>query len=208
MPTNRLEALADGIFAIVMTLLVLDIKVPHLADPSIYHLWDLLKEIGPNLIAYMAGFIILAIYWTAHHFLFSKLKEISFYFIWLNVLFLLAISFIPFATAFLAAYPLGQLAQFVYAIDLINAGVMLYILLHYAVRRRDLVRPEGVSNEFWVNATGKILLPPFFYLLAIIVGFWSTQLSLAILLIGPLVYFIPIDTRLWGILSAREKRLR
>jgi len=207
MNPRRIEALADGIFAIVMTLLVLDIKVPqNIPTTSLLGSWPVIHALLPNYIGYVASFIILGVYWGAHHILFTKVKESTFNFMWLNLFFLLSVTFIPFSTSFLAAYPLNGLAQALYAADLIFAGAMMYGLLHYAVRRRNLVQ-DSVSQEFWVNATGKILLPPIVYFIALLASFWSAKACLALLVVGPLIYFVPIDSGLWHWLSGREHRL-
>lgn len=195
MKPTRIEALADGIFAIVMTLLVLELHVPT-------HQADLIPELIallPKLLSLIISFVILSVYWSSHHILFSYIKKSTFNFMWLNIIFLLFISLIPFSAALLGAYPFNPLAQVIYGIHLICCGLLVYSGWSYA-RRHDLVEQERISDELVRNARHKILLPPFLYSLGILTALFDVHLSLLFFILGPLIYFVPVDSSLWQFL--------
>lgn len=196
MKHERIGALADGIFAIAMTLLILDIHVPQVGQLH----WGDLSDLVPKLITLVVSFVLLAIYWSSHHLLFDRLERGSFRFMWRNIWFLLTVILVPFVTALLGEYPYSQVSQVTYALVLILCGLQLYGGIVYAYRVEPLFKEEP-SLEFRRNVAGKTLLPPAMYLLAVVLSFWNTHVSLAFLIAGPLVYFIPIDAKLWALLT-------
>ncbi len=196
MNSARIEALSDGIFAIVMTLLVLELRV----DPHTFLFWDDLVALWPKLLAFLVSFIVLAIYWTSHHIQFTFIKRSNFNYTWWNIVFLLFVSLVPFSAALLGEYPLEQPAQVVYAANLIFCAGVLYSSWHYA-RRKDLAENERISEELIRNARHKMLLPVVFYILAILASFGNAGLSLFFLALGPVIYFIPVGSRLWDIVT-------
>jgi uncharacterized membrane protein len=132
---NRIEALADGVFAIAMTLLVLDVKVPSV-DPSVgteefaLALWQL----GPRFLSFGVSFLIAGVLWVGHHALMHYIRRSNRAFLWWNLLFLFLISAIPLSASLLGQYPRQPLAISVYCLNLILAGVILYAQLRYAAR--------------------------------------------------------------------------
>lgn len=205
MRPTRIEALADGIFAIVMTLLVLELKVPEVAR-GVFHNDDLLYalfDLWPNLLAYCLSFFILSMYWLSHHVLFTYVDKADFSFIWRNILFLLIIGLIPFSTALLGHDPFTQLPQLVYAVNLIIPGLLIYGMWRYIMSHEHMVSSDRTfSDELLRNVRGKILIPPMLYMIGVVVSFFSTRWSLAFFAIGPLIYFIDIDHPLWQIVAA------
>lgn len=195
MKPSRIEALSDGIFAIVMTLLVLELHVPHVAGA----LSTALLDLWPKVLVFVISFVILAIYWTGHHIQFTFVKAANFNYTWLNILFLLAICLVPFSSALLGEYPLKQTSQLVYGINLIFCGLLLYIAWRYA-QKAGLVEPQRMTKELRRNSRHKMLLPPLLYVLAILVSFVDTRASLFFFAFGPVTYFIPVDSRLWNFL--------
>jgi uncharacterized membrane protein len=114
----RLEFLTDGIFAIVMTLLVLEITVPQISShaPDVVQA-DLLKkllDLWPKIFSYVISFMILAIYWRAHHRQFHYIKQADGVLVWTNIMFLMAVSFLPFSTALLGEYIDQQISVLIY----------------------------------------------------------------------------------------------
>src|SRR5438045_8938069 len=94
---NRIEALIDGIFAVALTLLVLDIKLPeNVAYPTNEALWSRLVELQRHFAIYAISFIVIGIYWVAHHVQFHYVRYTDRRLIWINLLFLLLLSFLPF----------------------------------------------------------------------------------------------------------------
>lgn len=204
MKPARIEALSDGIFAIVMTLLVLELHVPtvevYQAGTVSSELLQALGLLWPKFLSFVVSFILIGIYWTGHHIQFGFVKKANFNFIWLNMLFLLLISVIPFSTALLGEYPFAQISIIIYGLNLISAGLLLYGNWRYA-RTRDLIDASAISSELRRNARQKILLPPFMYFMAILASFVNTKVSLVLFILGPIVYFIPVTTRLWDTIT-------
>lgn len=198
MKPSRIEALSDGIFAIVMTLLVLELKVP-VAETS-YDLIEGLATLWPKFVSFIISFLILGIYWGGHHIQFGFVKRANFNFMWLNIIFLLSISLIPFSTALLGEHPYEQIALITYGINLIICALLLYANWKYA-QRHNLVDTAEISAELRRNARHKILLPPTLYFIAIVLSFVNTRLSLLLFIAGPLIYFIPVSTRIWNAIT-------
>ena len=137
---NRLEALTDGVFAIVMTLLVLEISVPEIAQSSLHaELPQRLLELWPKLLSYVISFIILGLFWYMHHHAFHYIKRSDSGLIWLNILFLMFIALIPFSTSVFGDYGTEQLPLIIYATNLMLALVMRVIIWTYATGKQRLV---------------------------------------------------------------------
>jgi uncharacterized membrane protein len=129
---NRLENCSDGVFAIAITLLVLDIKLPEVNTTG---LAQALIEALPRIAAYVMSFAIIGLYWISHHRTFELIAKINGAVFWINLLLLLLVSFIPLPTALLGRYPNEALPIIVYSVTLIacNAvglGLMAYLLFH------------------------------------------------------------------------------
>ncbi len=195
MKPERIATLADGIFAIAMTLLILDLHVPaseHLAA-DLLGLW-------PKLLSLVISFLLLAIYWSSHHLLFARLEKSSFTFMWRNIRFLLVVTLVPFATSLLGEHPYAQSAQLVYGAVLIACALILYRCIYYAIKIEPLYTGE-ISLEFRRNVAGKVLIPPALYIIALLISFWRTDLTLALFVLAPLIYFVPIDSKTWTLLT-------
>lgn len=108
---NRIEALTDGVFAIIVTLLVLEFKVPPLEDPDdIAELGGFLAALLPKLLSWLISFIILAKFWLNHHHVLNMARHFNYAAVWLNAIFLMTQSFVPFPTALMGEYPENPLA--------------------------------------------------------------------------------------------------
>jgi len=107
---NRLEFLTDGVFAIVMTLLVLEISIPEIAHPSLQvELPRRLLELWPKLYSYLLSFFVLGTLWTLHHRSFHSIKRSDNVLLWLNIFFLMFVALMPFTTSIVGNYGIGQL---------------------------------------------------------------------------------------------------
>lgn len=134
----RIEALTDGIFATVMTILVLTLHVPQLNVPE----QDLSAEIQalwPSILIYALSFITLGLYWVGHHTQFHYIKRVDRVLLWINILFLMSIGFIPFSTSLLQDYPWPPTAVRVYGGNLIANGLLLLATWWYATSGQRLV---------------------------------------------------------------------
>ena len=120
--TDRLQTLVDGVFAVVMTLLVLEIKVPRAG-----HLLHDLLGLQATLLSYALSFVIAGNYWVGHHNQFAYIRRADRPLLWINILFLMCVAFIPFSAALLAKFPDQRVTLIVYGANLIVVGLVLYL---------------------------------------------------------------------------------
>jgi len=132
---QRLETFSDGVFAIVITLLILDIKIP-IVEPTA--LGAALMNILPQMLTYILSFFIVGLYWHMHHQVAAQIKQIDEAFIWLNLIWLLFVSVLPFPTALLGRYPLQPIPLTIYGFNLILVNVTGFIILAYFKNRPEL----------------------------------------------------------------------
>ena len=122
MEKNRLEAFSDGVLAIVITIMILELKQP---------VSDGLKDflaLGPTLLAYLISFLFIAIYWVNHHMIFQKAKVINVKILWCNIAWLFVMSFIPFAMAWAGSYPMSWAPLSFYFADMSLAGITFQLM--------------------------------------------------------------------------------
>lgn len=190
--TDRLEALSDGIFAIVVTLLVLFIEPPTDADKD--PLLGLLLSKWHVFVAYALSFILIGIYWWRHHVIFHYIEKIDSVLIWLNLTFLLVVAFVPFPTSLLIEYfddPQEYIAGALYGIVQMLCVLLLMAMWWYATWENRLVsanlNPHVVRRFKLV-----LLLSLVIYILSIGLVFVDIKLSLLIYVIIPLLSFLPV----------------
>jgi uncharacterized membrane protein len=190
MESRRVENLADGVFAIAMTLLVLEVHVPELPDPVTgAALLGALKLMLPHLAGFGIGFVILGTLWLGHQNQFRFIQRVDRMLVWLNVFYLLCIAFLPFATAFIARYPLQPLALALYGVSLLLSGVILFAHWNHAVNHglvADEVTPEVADLVRERMSMGMVV-----YLLATIVGAFLPKAGLVLLAFMPILYMLP-----------------
>lgn len=146
MTKTRLEAFSDGVFAIVITLLILSIKLPEV-DYS--NLKQALIDLLPNVLSYVMSFLIIGVYWVAHHRSSLLIAKIDGVFLWLNILLLLFISFIPYPTSLLGKYPFKEIPIIIYGANLIAANVTGFIMLMYLKHHPELGHGEHHKNNIY-----------------------------------------------------------
>ena len=143
---ERLAALSDGIFAVAMTLLVLDLRVPAAeAVHSEHDLWRGLVGFAPRLLMYMMSFLTLGIFWVGQQTHLNYLARSDRRFSWIHIGFLFAVSLMPFSTSLLAAFPAYRVALLAYWLNILLLGVILYAGLIWSMRAA-LVKPELTSE--------------------------------------------------------------
>jgi uncharacterized membrane protein len=189
--TDRLKSLSDGVFAIVITLLILELKVPRLGDArSGEELARELLKLWPKLASYLISFFMTGIYWVGHRNLFDVIPRADRTLLWLNNLFLLGVSFLPFPAAILGAYDANALALTIYGANLATISLFLFCLLHYAGRHPHLLGAH--VTPALLSAGRIIILTPFvFYTLAAAAAFLQPKVSLAIFMALPVLYVSP-----------------
>lgn len=189
--THRIEALVDGVFAIVMTILVLEIRVPEMPrDAGFADLTAALLALWPKFLCYVISFVTLGVYWVAHHLHAYTIKRADRMLLWINILFLMAIGLVPFSTALLGEYYRVPAAVAAYGANMIAVGLILQLHWWYATRGRRLVSPD-LEEGFVRSVSHVILLGPAVYLVAMLLGWISTTLALALYLLVNLIYILP-----------------
>lgn len=190
--TSRIEAFSDGIFAIAMTLLVLQISIPDIPNAlvSIELPRKLLALWPAKLVGYVMSFVIIGSYWISHHITFHYIKRSDRVLLWLNMLFLMCISFIPFPTALIGQYVKQQSVLIIYATTLGVTGLLLQLIWWYATSNHRLI-DNNIDPRLISKVTRKNLTSPLIYLLSIGISFLSVELSIALIFLVPMLYILP-----------------
>ena len=191
--TGRMEALSDGVFAIAITLLVLDIGIPAGSGDD---LLDALGDLWPSYLAYVVSFATIGAVWFAHSVITEYLDHANSTLVRLNLLLLLVVSFLPFPTSLLAEYTQEaqdeRVAATVYGINLLLTMVMVSVLWRYAVRAK-LVRPDLADDD--VKTLTKRLTPTLgIYVTLILVGVFLPALAVIGYLAIAISILVPIHT--------------
>jgi TMEM175 potassium channel family protein len=189
MRLNRIEAFSDGVFAIVVTLLVLELKVPPLKNhASVSELAHQLVELAPKFLSWLISFIIVCKFWLNHHHVLGLARHANYAMVWLNSIFLMGQSFIPFPTALMGEYPDNHLAvSFFGCVFALNT--LLFIALN-AYIADNLIRPELASLRD-PHATRKAMIGPASYLAGAVVAWFSVHAAFVIYALTPLFYITP-----------------
>jgi uncharacterized membrane protein len=191
MPTSRIEAFSDGVFAIIVTLLVLEIHVPQVQDKDISAaLGRSLLIMAPKFLSYILSFAIVCIWWVAHHHLFHILKRSDRGLLWLNSLFLLWLAFIPFPTALMGDFPGERVSVMCYGTVTTLAGVSFCLMRYYAFYVAKLV-DQRIDRHLLKLAMLRSVLNPFLHSIAVLLAFVDTRFSIALYIILPLMFFVP-----------------
>jgi len=176
---SRLEALSDGVFAIVMTLLVIDIKVPVVRGLTMTDemLWQKLLGLQDLFISYIISFLILGMFWMAHHaFFYHFFKHIDRKESLINIFFLMQLACIPFSAHLLGAHPRLFPSIFIYGCNIIFLGLTLFTLFALVIKDKEKLH-DHVSKKTIVQAKIRILLPPVFALFGILAAFINIRWS-------------------------------
>jgi TMEM175 potassium channel family protein len=186
---DRIVNFSDGVFAIVITLLILTIEVPDIPPASVaQELPSRLLALEPDCLSYVISFLMVAVYWQAHHRVFGPIRGYDRTLLWLNFLFLMTISFLPFPTSLLGEYR-EQLPVVIYAINVSLASLLLVLTSWYATIGHRLTDPrldEGAMRR--QHLEGLAVLVEF--LLSIAISFFSVtaaMLSWLLLVAKPLI---------------------
>ena len=186
---QRTKALADGIFSIAMTILVLELSIPFLGTVhSEGDLWIILLSIMPKLLVYFMSFITLGIFWTGHSLQYTFIEESDRHLNWLSIFFLMFVALIPFSTAFLTEYITFKLAIGIYWLNILILGIFTYVHWQYACKSGfisgEIPDFKGVDRSL----RNRIITAQIFYAIAALLCFISTYLSIAVLIAIQLNY--------------------
>lgn len=186
---ERLAALSDGIFAVAMTLLVLDLKSPAIeAVHSERELWRTLVAISPRLVVYMLSFMTLGIFWVGQQTQLNHLQRSDRSLSWIHLVFLFAVSLTPFSTTLLADFLTYRLALVIYWLNILLLGCALYFSWKCALAR-GLVK-DDLPVEVNTAIQRRILAGQGLYAFGAALCLWNTYLSIAFIVLVQLNYAI------------------
>ena len=203
---NRIEALIDGIFAVALTLLVLDIKLPEgVSYATNEALWNRLVELERHFAIYAISFIVIGIYWVAHHVQFHYVRYTDRRLIWINMLFLLLISFLPFATDLVGDHEDLILPCEIYGVTLLLLSAVSYVHLRY-LSRHPFLATKDLTPIALRLLKRRVALFAVIPVLSMVIAVFNTRLALVAYLLILTAHFLPgrIDEHLGTFQSAGD----
>lgn len=197
MKIHRLEGLSDGIFAIVMTILVFEIRVPSFfAHPTNQELWFEIVSQTPALLSYILSFALLFTYWRAHHFFTSVYaKNIDTKLTNINALFFMLVALIPFSTSLLGEYSANELSVVVFGVHIILIGLSIYWMRRYVLYSPHIKNPAITQREVH-GSTIRTLVPVVMAAIAIPLAFADAKVSITLLTLAVLFNLSSASTRI------------
>ena len=193
MSTNRLEAFSDGVIAIIITIMVLEMKVPHCAEPSA------LQPLFYVFLSYVLSFVYLGIYWNTHHHMLHATRRVTGAVLWANLHLLFWLSLVPFVTGWMGENHFAPAPTALYGVVLLLAAIA------YTILQRTILASEG-PGSLLATAVGTDLkgkLSPVLYLIAIPLSFVEEAVAGALYVIVALMWLIP-DRRIERVLASRQ----
>ncbi len=193
MPKTRLEAFSDGVLAIIITIMVLELKVPHGEDFAV------LQPLLPVFLSYVLSFIYVGIYWSNHHHLLHTVKHVSGAVLWANLHLLFWLSLLPFVTGLMGENHFAPLPASLYGFVLMMAGVAYWILT------TAIIREDG-PNSLLAKAIGNDIkgkLSVVLYAVAIPTAFYNRWIAEAIYVFVALMWLVP-DRRIERVMKSTE----
>lgn len=184
---SRLLALSDGVFAIIITLLVLDVHVPELTAG--HSLIAALRDIRPSFVAFVISFIVAGMYWVGHRDVFGLVRRTDRGLVWLNLLFLLPVCLLPFGASLLGRFDREPVAVRIYGLVLVAIAVMRVVIWLYVTSRSQLLW-QPLDDRQRRAGMALTIGPGLIYLLATLVAGAAPGVSLAIYGIMPALYFL------------------
>lgn len=185
MSKGRVEAFSDGVFAILITIMVLELRPPEGSS------FEALKPLMPKFISYVLSFVYIGIYWNNHHHLFHAVNHVNGKILWCNTLLLFCISLVSFATAWMGENHFVAAPVALYGIVLLICGISYWLLVKALLRHhgKDSLLATSIGNDF----KGKISI--IIYILGVLISFYNSWISMGLYTVVALIWFIP-DTRI------------
>ena len=179
---GRVEAFSDGVLAIIITIMVLELKAPE--EPGIQHLWPL----WPTFVAYALSFAYVGLYWANHHRMFSHARRVSNALIWCNLGLLFALSLIPFSTAYLGTQHFSVDSTLVYLATMLFPS-LFYVPLQHVIRATGAQGP--VAQTYHRQTTRQGMTAVAIYLIGVPLTFVSPWLGIGCALLVAILWFLP-----------------
>lgn len=187
---TRIETFSDNVFSIVLTLLVFSFKLPHLkGDNDNQELYEHLLGMHHYFTSYVMTFALIGMFWVAHHKLFQEIKRSDNILLWLNMLFLLCLSFLPFPAEVLGAFPDAESGAVFFGIAMIAASLAFSGMRYYCYFLGRLV--DGtMSDERLHRSMARAIIGIALYAVAILVSAYSEDITLSMYVLIPFLYFL------------------
>lgn len=198
----RVETISDGVFAIVMTLLIFDVKVPEIAGGvSNAQLWDMIGTLWPLFVSYAFSFLVLSVFWINHHFLFhTYARSVNRQLNLMNMLYLLFLAFVPFSAHLLGVYYINEPAVIIYGLNILAVVCVSGLMMRY-IRSHPELRNQNLSTRVIQQSKIRTGLSIGCYLLGLLVSLVSIPAAIVLFLFPMLFNIIP------GTLNLFEKIL-
>jgi len=193
--TDRIEFFSDAVIAIIITLMILEIKLPKIEGAT--STWDVIHQLAclwPNLFAFIISFAILAVFWVNHHQFYKAVDRSDWKLLWYNMHFLFWCSLIPLSTALLAEHYDIPFINALYGLNLLLAGGAFALMSGHA-RRRELFI-ENLTSKIHKKIKLINFISIMMYVIAIFAGYISVYISLALFAIAPILHFFPQEVEL------------
>jgi uncharacterized membrane protein len=181
MPKERLAAFSDGVIAIIITIMVLELKVPQGTD------WAALASVLPNFLTYVLSFLYVGIYWNNHHHLLHTARQVNGTILWANMHLLFWLSLIPFATGWMGENHIARLPTALYGVALLMPAIAYYLLQVAIIRHQG--RQGPLAAALGKDIKGK--LSPLLYSAAILLAFVQPWISHIIYVVVALMWLVP-----------------
>jgi uncharacterized membrane protein len=196
MKQARLDQLADSIFAIVMTILVFEIRIPdYIGTISDQTLWQSLLNLSPIFLSYLLSFSLLFTYWRSHHFIESILaKNIDTHFSNLNAIFFFFVGLVPFSSHLLGSYSYSKTSIIFFAVNIILIGLSLFVMRQYVINSKT-IENASITKTQNEHANMHILFPVGAAIIAIFVSFYSSDIAISLFTIAILFNLLEKSTK-------------
>ena len=189
-PKSRLEAFSDGVIAIIITIMVLELRPPHEAT------WSALRPLIPVFLSYVLSFVYLGIYWHNHHHLLQAVHRVNGRVLWANTHLLFWLSLVPFVTAWMGENEFAPVPVAAYGVVMICAAVAYYILSHLLISHHG--KESVLARAFGRDWKGKLSVV--IYAVAILLSFVSSRLACGLYVMVAVIWLVP-DRRIERMMS-------
>ena len=181
MEKDRLVAFSDGVIAVIITIMVLELKAPHATNVSV------LKEVTPVFLSYVLSFIYVAIYWNNHHHFFYLVPRVNGVILWANLHLLFWLSLIPFATSWVGEYAFSPVPTAAYGVALLMPAIAWYMLQRAIIRAQG--RTSALARALGSDIKGKI--SPLFYVAGILLAFVEVRIADVLYVLVAMMWLVP-----------------
>ena len=182
----RIINLTDAVFAIIMTILVLEIKIP---DEPPHSIQSMLSVYGIKILAYIMSFSVTAVYWMSHKLIFANVKKINTTILWLNIIYLMVASLIPFVAGLIGTFPFEENSLILYAIILTLLATLRLIMYTYITSKKELLY-SSVSEKIRSQIMKSMALAALSFFASIFVSLFYPKIAFILCALTPILFMI------------------